>query len=110
MTFAYLYLSHPDFIDDGDSHPRRHGSPQPGVHPQPDEQPLQALRDFTDIEVMTRGIEITGRVVDQQDQPIAGAEVRWIEADRPRHLPQRPADDHHRSRRPLRLPSRSARL
>ena len=26
MKFAFLYLSHPDYLSDGDSHPRRHGN------------------------------------------------------------------------------------
>ncbi len=29
MQFAYLYLSHPDFLADSDRLPRRHGRPRP---------------------------------------------------------------------------------
>ena len=42
MTFAYLYLSHPEFLNDG-WHARMHGRPIPSGRPQPGEKPLQAL-------------------------------------------------------------------
>jgi beta-lactamase regulating signal transducer with metallopeptidase domain len=82
MTFAYLFLSHPDYLSDGDGHARRHGQPTPDSRPGPDDRPLQALRDFSDVQVMTRGVEISGEVRDEQGTPIEGAEVGWIETRR----------------------------
>jgi protocatechuate 3,4-dioxygenase beta subunit len=49
---------------------------------QPGERPLQALRDFSDVQVMTRGVEVAGEVRDERGNPIEGAEVGWIEAGR----------------------------
>ncbi len=83
MTFAYLFLSHPDYVADGDSYPRKHGQPRPSNPPKPDEQPMQALRDFTDRQVMIRGVAIAGTVSDQAGKPIAGAEVICFEASDP---------------------------
>ena len=84
MTFAYIYLSHPDYLSDGDSHPRKHGEPSARGKPARGsvpaiEQSLKSLRDFSDIQVMTKGIELAGRVTDEQDRAIAGAEVGWLE-------------------------------
>ncbi|MFO0891524.1 MAG: carboxypeptidase regulatory-like domain-containing protein [Isosphaeraceae bacterium] len=79
MTFAYLYLSHPDYLDDTDAHPRRHGKPLPSERPDPDEKPMDPLRDFSDVQVLTRGVAIAGNVRDAQGQPVAGAEVGWLE-------------------------------
>ena len=42
MQFAYLYLSHPDYLADDNMHPRRHGRPRPADPPQPDEKPMAA--------------------------------------------------------------------
>ncbi len=33
MQFAYLYLSHPDYVSDDEFHPRRHGRPTPPCPP-----------------------------------------------------------------------------
>jgi beta-lactamase regulating signal transducer with metallopeptidase domain/protocatechuate 3,4-dioxygenase beta subunit/peroxiredoxin len=82
MTFAYLYLSHPDYLSDGQWHPRAHGQPTPSRTARPDDRALQALRDFTEVQVMTRGVEIAGEVRDQQGKPIPDAEVGWLEADK----------------------------
>jgi len=82
MQFAYLYLSHPDYLDDSTWHPRRHARPTPSDRPQPDERPMQSLRDFSDVQVMTRGVEVAGEVRDEEGQPIQGAEVGWLEADK----------------------------
>ncbi len=82
MQFAYLYLSHPDYVSDDNYHPRRHGHPTPSMPAQPDERPLQALRDFSDMQVMTRGAEVAGEVRDERGKPIEGAEVGWMEADK----------------------------
>ncbi len=84
MKFAYLYLSHPDFLSDGESHPREHGQPQGQQKPRLPavDQPLAALRDFSDVQVMTAGTSLAGKVTDEQDKPIAGAEVGWLEGDR----------------------------
>ena len=81
LTFAYLYLSHPDYLSDGRSHPREHGSPRPGTPATGDNQPLAGLRDFSDLQVMTTGVSLAGKVTDENDKPVADAEVGWIEAD-----------------------------
>ncbi len=52
MTWAYLYLSHPDFLPDTDQNPRVHGRIDANGEPSPNEQPFQGLRDFTDVEVL----------------------------------------------------------
>jgi protocatechuate 3,4-dioxygenase beta subunit len=87
MQFAYLYLSHPDYVSDDNYHPRRHGRPNRSQATQPEERPLPALRDFSDVQVMTRGAEVAGEVRDEQGKPIEGAEVGWIEADKNHTLP-----------------------
>jgi len=81
MKFAYLYLSHPDYLNDDEFHPRAHGQPNPTKPPQASEQPLKGLRDFSDVEVMTRGVEVVGVLLDEREDPISGAEVTWTEAD-----------------------------
>jgi protocatechuate 3,4-dioxygenase beta subunit len=84
MKFAYLYLSHPDYVADNESHRRRHFGPNPQATglPEPNDGPLEALRDFSDMQVMTRGVELTGTVVDERGKPVAGAEVGWFESER----------------------------
>jgi hypothetical protein len=47
-TFAYLYLSHPDYLADGQRHPRQHG--EPSNERQPDEKSLASLHDFSDVQ------------------------------------------------------------
>ena len=81
LTFAYLYLSHPDYLSDGRSHPREHGSPRPGTPTTGDNQPLAGLLDFSDVQVMTTGVSLAGKVTDQYDKPVANAEVGWIETN-----------------------------
>ena len=81
MTFAYLYLSHPDYLSDNGLHPRRHGRPTQSDVAQPDEKPLAGLRDFSDVQVMARGVELSGKVVDQRATPVPGAEVGWMPED-----------------------------
>ena len=81
MTFAYVYLSHPDYLDADQFHPRRYGRPEPTLDKQPDEQPMESLRDFTSVEVMEPGIAVGGQVLDTQGKPVSGAEVGWIEAE-----------------------------
>jgi len=78
MTWAYLYLSHPDFLADTDQNPRVHGRIDANREPTPNEQPFQGLRDFSDVEVLKKGIRIAGRVVDETGKPVAGAEIGWI--------------------------------
>ena len=82
MKFANLYLTHPDYLADDQFSPRRHGQPTPTTTPQPGDLSMDGLRDFSDVQVMTRGAEIAGKVVDAQGQPIRGAEVGWLGADR----------------------------
>lgn len=82
MSWAYLYLSHPDFLADTDQTPRPHGRIDPASEPSPNEQPFAALRDFTDVQVMKKGLRVEGRVVDESGKPIGGAEVGWLLLDR----------------------------
>ncbi len=81
MKFAYLYLSHPNYLCDDRQHPRRHGRSNPDVPPQPGDQPLAGLRDFSDVQIMTVGVPLAGTVADLQGNSVAGALVGWIEAD-----------------------------
>jgi len=78
MTFVCLYLSHPDFVPDGQT-PRVHGSPGRANSPAPTDDPLAALHNFSDVQVMTRGVSISGQVRDDAGQPLAEAEVGWAE-------------------------------
>ena len=80
MKFANLYLSHPDYLSDDQFHPRRHG--RPSGPPQRDDLPMEALRDFSDVQVMTKGVEILGKVVDEKGRAVQGAEVGWLRVDR----------------------------
>jgi protocatechuate 3,4-dioxygenase beta subunit len=83
MKFAHLYLSHPDYLSDDESHPREHGQPANHGNPAPNrppvrQQPLEGLRDFSDVQVMTAGVSLAGMVTDENNKPIAGAEVGWL--------------------------------
>lgn len=82
MTFANLYLSHPDYLDDDTWHARAHGRIRPSDQPEPGEMPMSALRDFSDVQVLTRGVPVAGEVRDVQGRPVAGAEVGWLEEDK----------------------------
>jgi beta-lactamase regulating signal transducer with metallopeptidase domain/thiol-disulfide isomerase/thioredoxin len=79
MTFAYLYLSHPDYLADRPLKMRKHGRPIPSASPDPNEKPMSGLRDFSDTQVMTRGVGIEGVVRDDAGKPVSGAEVGWLE-------------------------------
>ncbi|WP_435008837.1 sigma-70 family RNA polymerase sigma factor [Tundrisphaera lichenicola] len=60
-----LQLVHPDYVSDQSmtlGSGRRH-------------IPLDGLQDFTDRQVMIRGVRVAGRVLDEEGRPIAGAEV-----------------------------------
>ena len=81
MRFAFVYLTHPDYPDDFDRRPRRYGEARDGGPTAADDQAMAPLRDFTDVQVLTRGVSLAGRVVDAGDRPVAGAEVGWIEGD-----------------------------
>ena len=81
LTFAYLYLSHPDYLSDGHGHPREHGKPRRDMPSPAKDQSLEGLRDFSDVQVMTTGVSLEGKVTDEQDKPIAGAEVGWLDGD-----------------------------
>jgi beta-lactamase regulating signal transducer with metallopeptidase domain len=86
MIFAYLYLSHPDYLSDGDAHPRQHGQPSARGKPTRDaapaaNDPLARLRDFSDVQNMTAGTSLAGKVIDENEKPVAGAEVAWLEGD-----------------------------
>ncbi len=79
MTFAYLHLKHPDYLTDDSMHMRRHGRPTPSTSVHPEEKPMEGLRDFSDVQIMTRGVEIAGEIRDDLGRPIPGAEVGWLE-------------------------------
>ena len=81
MTFAYLYLSHPQYVADEHSQPRLHGKPEEGKPYSPDDPTMKPLRDFTDVQIMKRGVALEGTVTDTQGRPIAGAEVGRLEAN-----------------------------
>ncbi|MDG3006067.1 carboxypeptidase regulatory-like domain-containing protein [Paludisphaera mucosa] len=111
MTFAYLYLTHPDFVSDGPLDARRHGRPDVGGQPAFDTQPMASLRDFFDVQVMTRGVEVAGEVRDPQGRPIRGAEVGWLVGGRENtvfhgDLPTTSADAQGRFRFPHVQPGR----
>lgn len=82
MTWAHLYLSHPDFLADSDKTPRVHGHPATETLPSPSEEPIEALRDFTDVEVLKKGIVVRGLVADDAGKPVNNAEISWIGFDR----------------------------
>jgi hypothetical protein len=60
-----LQLIHPDFVSDGTTTLGIKGR-TPSI---------TALRELTDRQVLLKGVEISGRVLDHQGKPIAGAEV-----------------------------------
>jgi peroxiredoxin len=77
MSFVNLYLSHPEYLSDDLFHARRFGQPSDrDKTPSPD---LERLRKHTDVQVMQRGVELRGRVVDGEGRPIPGSEVCWFE-------------------------------
>ena len=80
-TFAYLYLSHPEYVSDDHFEPRVHGHPEGARRYSPDDPNLKSLRDFSDVQVMVRGIAISGKVVDERARPVAGAEVGRLESN-----------------------------
>jgi protocatechuate 3,4-dioxygenase beta subunit len=58
----WIRLEHPDYISDE----------MYGKTPKP---PMERLRDMTGVMVMKKGVAVTGRVLDAEGQPIAGASV-----------------------------------
>jgi protocatechuate 3,4-dioxygenase beta subunit len=83
MTFIYIYLLHPDFLIDGGRHPRTFGSPSD--RDKPPSPNLDRLRKQTDVQVMGRGVDLRGRVVDDQGRPIVDVEVGWVEDEQQFH-------------------------
>ncbi len=81
MKFAHLYLTHPDYLADDHVRSRWHGQSSATSPPQPDDQSMARLRDFADVQVMKRGVSLTGKVVDPQGKAIPGAEVGWFKPD-----------------------------
>jgi protocatechuate 3,4-dioxygenase beta subunit/peroxiredoxin len=73
MTFINLYISHPGFLSDDDFHARRVGEPNGPVVPS-----FADLKALSREDVMTRGVEIRGRVLDDGGKPIVGAIVGWV--------------------------------
>ncbi|MHC4622861.1 MAG: carboxypeptidase regulatory-like domain-containing protein [Planctomycetota bacterium] len=59
---VWVRLSHPDYIDDE----------YYGTTPKP---PMENLRDMTGVMVMHKGVDVFGRVVDLNEEPIEGAEI-----------------------------------
>jgi protocatechuate 3,4-dioxygenase beta subunit len=82
MSWSHLYISHPDFLADTNQTPRVHGRISPDREPAASEQPMQALCDFTDVQVMKKGIRVEGWVADTAGKPVHGAEIGWIVMDR----------------------------
>jgi beta-lactamase regulating signal transducer with metallopeptidase domain len=62
---VHLQLIHPDFVSDG--------STTRGARPRLPK--VAALRNQTDRQVLTKGVKISGRVLDDKGTPIAGARV-----------------------------------
>lgn len=77
MQFVHLYLKHPDFLADDQFHAREFGKPRDAVGT----ETLKPLRDFTDVQVMVPGVTLRGRITDEVGNPIAGAEVTWMESE-----------------------------
>ena len=77
MKWSFLYLSHPDFLADDELHARQFGDTD-AKETAPE---LQPLRDFTDVQVMTKGVEVKARVLDTEGKPIGGASATWLMAD-----------------------------
>ncbi len=77
MSFVNLYLMHPEFLSDDDFHARRFG--QPSDRDKTSSPDIDRLRKHTDVQVMQRGVELSGQVVDEAGRPIAGSEVCWFE-------------------------------
>jgi len=77
MRWAYLYLTHTDYLSDDAYHPRKFGEPRGTDDP----KLLEPLRDFSDVQVMQRGVAIAGRVTDEAGKPIGGAEITWVGED-----------------------------
>jgi hypothetical protein len=67
-----LQLIHPDFVSDGSTTLGLKGRVPK----------LESLRNQSDRQVLLRGVRVSGRVVDEQARPIAGAQVvdttRWL--------------------------------
>lgn len=75
MKFVYLYLDHPDFVSDN-AVGRIRAFGQPGE--QVDPAVLKPLVDFSDVQVMKRGVALSGRVTDDAGIPIPNADVAWL--------------------------------
>ena len=77
MKFAHLYLAHPDYLSGAMTEARVHGRTQPAdaADAAAGEREMVPLRDLADVQVLKRGVELMGRVVDARNQPVAGAEV-----------------------------------
>jgi len=63
-----IFLKHPRYMSD---------QPRPGYIPRPiTRQPsIDSLRDFSAVMVMTKGLEVTGKVTNKRGKPIAGAKI-----------------------------------
>jgi RNA polymerase sigma factor (sigma-70 family) len=73
MRFIYLYVSHTDFLSDDDLHVRAVGQPNGSTIPS-----FADLRALKREDVMARGVEIRGRVLDEEGKPLVGATVGWV--------------------------------
>ncbi|WZO98763.1 carboxypeptidase regulatory-like domain-containing protein [Isosphaeraceae bacterium EP7] len=84
MKSASLYLSHPDFVGNDQLDPRFHAEMDPSGRPRPGVKSIASLRDFSDVEVMTRGVSLDGIVTDSKGRPVAGAHVGKTDAQNAR--------------------------
>ncbi|APW62013.1 carboxypeptidase regulatory-like domain-containing protein [Paludisphaera borealis] len=78
LKFAYLYLSHPDYLTDDDAPERRHGRPDPSDPVEPGARTMEVVRDFSDVQILKKGVAISGTVVDDQGRPISNADIAWF--------------------------------
>ncbi len=84
MQFIHLYLSHHDYLSDDGWHAREFGQPRSSGPAERGKKELEELSDFSDVQVMARGVEVAGVVQDEAGKPVAGAEVAWLEPGRSR--------------------------
>lgn len=75
MRFVHLYLSHPDYLSDDQVHGRKFGEPR-GKN---DAKLFDRLRDFSDVQVMARGVALSGRVTDEAGKPVPGAKITRVD-------------------------------
>jgi protocatechuate 3,4-dioxygenase beta subunit len=75
--YAQLRLSHPDHVSDNSRVHRQFGQVR-ADQPIEGQEPIDSLRDFSNVQELPRGVELTGTVRDQAGQPLPGAQVDWF--------------------------------